>query len=276
MDINQISVGNYHYIRYSLDYFLESMKRVGISNIELYAAGPHLYLDDYDYMRTRELARKLHSREMNVVCLTPEQCIYPISISADEPILRRRSINYFLKTIDIAETIGCEMVLVTPGTSMMDKDREKEVGICIDSLGLLADYASGKGILLVLEALAKTTSHIANTPQELKFLIDSVNNPSLKPMLDVDGAARLDFRPKDYFDLFGDNLKHIHYVDGFPGGHVVPGEGVLDMVGYLKEIEDAGYKNYLSLEILDRSYYLEPEHAVIKSLNFIKKYMGEK
>ncbi len=84
MKTEQISVGNYHYIRYSMSYFLESMKRLGIQNIELYAAGPHCYLDDFDYMRTKQLSRSVREAGLNIVCLTPEQCIYPISISTSE------------------------------------------------------------------------------------------------------------------------------------------------------------------------------------------------
>ena len=43
---SQIAVGNYTYPLYSFCYFLDSMKRLGIKNIEVWAAGPHLYLDD--------------------------------------------------------------------------------------------------------------------------------------------------------------------------------------------------------------------------------------
>ena len=43
---NQIAVGNYTYPLYSFEYFLESMLRLGVNNIEVWAAGPHLYLED--------------------------------------------------------------------------------------------------------------------------------------------------------------------------------------------------------------------------------------
>lgn len=276
MKTEQISVGNYHYIRYSLSYFLESMKRLGIQNIELYAAGPHCYLDDFDYMRTRQLSRSIREAGLNIICLTPEQCIYPISISTSESVMRKRSINYFLKAIDMAETLEAPMVLVTPGISMLDMDRDSEVQICIDSLCLLTEYATHRGIRLVLEALATTTSFIANTPGQLKVLIDAVDMPGLKPMLDVDGAARAGLRPADYFQQFKDQIMHIHFIDGFPGGHVVPGDGVLDLNGFLGEIDAAHYSGAISLEILDRQYYLEPELAVKRSVEFLEHYINKR
>ena len=50
---SQIAVGNYPYAMYSFDYFLESMKRLGVDQIEVWAAGPHFYLDDFDYFRMK-------------------------------------------------------------------------------------------------------------------------------------------------------------------------------------------------------------------------------
>ena len=107
-------------------------------------------------------------------------------------------------------------------------------------------------------------------------MIDAVDMPGLKPMLDVDGAARAGLRPADYFQQFKDQIMHIHFIDGFPGGHVVPGDGVLDLNGFLGEIDAAHYSGAISLEILDRQYYLEPELAVKRSVEFLEHYINKR
>ena len=98
MKRSQITVGNYPYAMYSFDYFLESMKRFHIEQIELWAAGPHFYLDDFDYFRIVNLGHKIRRSGLKARCLTPEQCQYPISISIEDEAIRRRSLLYFKKS----------------------------------------------------------------------------------------------------------------------------------------------------------------------------------
>lgn len=276
MKFSQLAVGNYHYPLYSFEYFLSSMQRMGIRRIELWAAGPHFYLDDFTPERTARLAGQIRSCGMEVACLTPEQCAYPISISVEDPVMRRRSIAYFKKAIDAAVVLESPKVLVTPGRSMVDFDRETGVRLCIEALRELADYAGQRGVLLVLEALARTTTFIAHTPAELQVLLDGVGDtPWLRPMLDTDGAARENLTSRDFLDAFGERLAHVHFIDGFPGGHVVPGDGALDMARYLRELDEGGYSGDIVLEVLDRRYYREPEEATLRCLRWLEKYMEQ-
>lgn len=269
MKDSQIAVGNYTYPMYSFEYFLNSMERLGVHRIELWAAGPHFYLDDFTPERTRTLAGQIRSRGMEVVCLTPEQCAYPISISVEDPVMRRRSIGYFKKAIDAAVVLESPKVLVTPGRSMVDYDRGTGIRLCIEALGELTRYAEERGVVLVLEALARTTTFIAHTPAELQVLLDGVGDtPWLRPMLDTDGAARENLTSRDFLDAFGERLSHVHFIDGFPGGHVVPGDGALDMERYLRELDEGGYTGDVVLEVLDRRYYREPEEAIRRCLQW--------
>ena len=57
MELSQLCAANYHYKRYTLDYFLESAERLGYQSIELWASGPHLHLEDFDAARLAELHR---------------------------------------------------------------------------------------------------------------------------------------------------------------------------------------------------------------------------
>ncbi len=51
MELSQLCAANYHYKRYTLDYFLESAERLSYQSIELWASGPHLHLEDFDAAR---------------------------------------------------------------------------------------------------------------------------------------------------------------------------------------------------------------------------------
>ena len=79
MKISQLCAANYHYKRYTLDYFLDSANRLGFQSVELWASGPHLHLEDFDGGRLRELNRTIKDHHLKIACFTPEQCVYPVS-----------------------------------------------------------------------------------------------------------------------------------------------------------------------------------------------------
>ena len=43
---NQIAVANYPYGKYSFEYALDSLERIGGKKMELYACDPHFHIDD--------------------------------------------------------------------------------------------------------------------------------------------------------------------------------------------------------------------------------------
>lgn len=43
---SQVAVSNYPYFKYSLEYTLDSLERMGGSHMEFYACYPHLHVDD--------------------------------------------------------------------------------------------------------------------------------------------------------------------------------------------------------------------------------------
>ncbi len=80
---------------------------------------------------------------------------------------------------------------------------------------------------------------------------------------------------KDYMDAFNRRIGHVHLIDGMPAGHLALGDGVLPLDQFLKELEEAAYKEYISLEITCDRYYLAPEDAVRRSLEWLKERIGE-
>jgi sugar phosphate isomerase/epimerase len=137
----RLSAANYHYKRYSLDYFFNSVERLGYETIELWASGPHLNLEDF--------------------------------------------------TTD--------------------------------------------GLKAVKKNIAAGTDTI-----------------------------------DDFVKTLGKDLNHVHFLDGNPGGHLVPGDGRLDMKHILNVFDEAGYEGYLALEILDRSYVMEPDKALEAAMDWYK------
>ena len=115
MELSQLCAANYHYKRYTLDYFLESAERLGYQSIELWASGPHLHLEDFDAARLAELNRKIKAHHLALRCFTPEQCVYAISVSHPDKVYRDRTVDFFNQHIEAAVQLDCDHRLCLSG-----------------------------------------------------------------------------------------------------------------------------------------------------------------
>lgn len=268
---NQIAVGNYTYPLYPFSYYLDSMVKLGITNIEIWAAGPHFYLEDMTYGMLRELGGAIKKRNLQPICLTPEQCMYPINIGAKEPWIRKRSVRYFEKGLRAAEMLGIRRMLVTPGNGYRNQSNEETRKYTVENLRYLAEKAKEKGIILLLEHLTAETTNLAIKASQLAELCREIGCDNLIGMADTDMMSRYGESVKDYIRELNGKVGHVHFVDGMPGGHLAIGDGALPMDQFWKELCEAEYQGYLSLEIISDRYHLAPEEAIERSLCWIRK-----
>jgi protein FrlC len=261
---------NFHYIRYPLECFLDDAVDLGFRYVELWAAAPHLNIYDADGGQARRLKRELKARDLSIQCLTPEQCVYPVSLSIQDEVLRRSSLAYFKKTIDMAAALECERVLITPGFGYYNRPKEEAREICAESLTMLSTYAAEAGTVLVLECLLATTSNVLNSSGQLAAMLQQVESPALCAILDVNQMADLGESVRDYTEALKEKLQYVHFIDGNPVGHLALGDGNLPLDLYLRELDKAGYDGMCSLEICDRRYYLEPKKALGRSVEWLR------
>ena len=188
-----------------------------MKHIELWAAGPHLYLDDFTPPMVDALGAEIKKRNLEVVCLTPEQCAYPINIGAEEDYIRERSVRYFIKAIHVAASLQASNVLVTPGNGYRNKDNTETWVYTLESLQRLSLEAEKSNITLFLEHLTQETTNIAVSARELAKLWKDANCDNIIPMVDTDMMSRENEDIEDYFVATGENIGHVHFVDGLPG-----------------------------------------------------------
>lgn len=275
IQLSQVAAANYHYKRYSLEYFLSSAARLGFRNIELWASGPHFHLDYFSLQDVKNLQQKIKARGLKVICLTPEQYVYPVSISHPDPEYRKHSVEFFRRHIEAASLLECDRVLVTTGIAYLDADETEAWKWCRESLSEICKTAEKEGVYLPVEAFTSFSTHVFNRAEHISRMIKEVGSPYLKGLADTDVMATTGKDTiHDFIKELGDDLNHVHFVDGNPGGHLVPGEGRLDMAEALKALNDIDYKGYLGLELLDRRYILDPEKAMRDSLAWFEKHLS--
>mgnify|MGYP000429687043 FL=1 len=270
LTIEQLCAANYHYKRYTLDYFLDSAQRLGYRSIELWASGPHLHLEDFDYDRLVELDKKIQAHNLKLACFTPEQCVYAISVSHPDKVYRERTVEFFNRHIEAAVQLRCQRMVVSTGFAYLDLDPEDSFNWCVEGIGRICRKAEQEGVTLALEPFTKFTTHICNEASQLVRLIKEVGSPVLTGLADTDVIATTGV---DTFGTFvhmlgKERLGHVHFLDGNPGGHLVPGDGVLELDAALQTLKDMDYTGFLGLEVLDRRYVMDPEAAMRRAMDW--------
>ncbi|MBY0095053.1 TIM barrel protein [Priestia aryabhattai] len=263
---------NITFRHYPFQYFLNSMNHLGISSIELWAGEPHMYVYRNALSNIRSIRKEIKSRDMNIVCYTPEQCVYPYNIAALDSQWRKESINYFIENLYAALELETNMMLITSGIGDFSVSKEESWKFASDSIFQLSKIAEKEGINLALEPLTKFESNLITDSRGLKRMIEEINSPSLKGMIDTVAMQLAGETPNDYFSILPE-LCHFHLVDGDSqsDAHLALDDGVLNWREYLTSLHTHNYQGTCTLEIMGANYYQNPQDAIMKSVQKVRE-----
>lgn len=266
---DQIAVANYPYGKYSLEYTLDSLERMGGKKLELYCCDPHFHIDDVTASDIRNVKKKIRNHNLRVVCITPEQCIYPVNIASKNPAARKRSIDTYVKCLEIANEMESPICQFLSGFGCLDEKDEDIWKRSKEALAYLADVADAYGIGIALETSPKSYTCLTNA-KEVMQMIGEIGSKRLYGMLDTAVLGYSGEDVQEVIDTLGDKLRHVHFADGIPNGHFALGEGKLDLEHMLRCLCDTAYEHTLALEIMNGAYTENPERAMKRSFEWLK------
>ena len=243
MSYPQLAVMNISHRYFDLEEFFSSASASGYTCCELWTGAMHLYVDCHGYdslEQVRELSQRYGVR---IVGLCPEQ---------NNP-----------KPWNIAAELGAEQVMVSSGWAFLNEPIEDAWGRSASMLRAIAEHAGERGVRLVLEALQPVESMIVNSAADTKRMIEAVDHPALKACLDLGAMAVAGDTIDDYFDLLGDDVAHVHFVDVAADGttHLAWGDGDRNMRADLDRLVARGYRGVVSAETYDWRYFADPAAA---------------
>lgn len=265
---SQIAVMNIQYRYFPLEKFLDDAVDNCVQNIELWGASPFFHVEDMTYQEIKKVRKAIESRGLKLVCHTPEQCVYPVNLAAPSETARKRSLKFFEDHLRAAAELGTNKMLVTTGYGFFDESNHDEAWKWArEGIHSLAELAEAHGMTLALEVLRRDESNLVYNLPTLKKMLDELDHASVGGMIDTIPMALAGESPKDYLKVLGERLVHVHFIDGAPRGHLAWGDGILDMKQYLEELSEYHYNHYLSLEITDGRYWMDPEKSVKQSID---------
>ncbi len=272
LHVSQLAATNMIYSHFTLEYFLDSMVRLDISNIEFWAGHPHFHFDDLPTPQTAQIGREFRKRGLKMVSLMPEQNIYAINIAAKEDYLRSKSVNTLSRFISAAAELDCKKFLLCPGKAYLDRPYSEGWKYSRDSVEKLTRKAESEGITLMFECLNWEESCLVTNKEAMNRMIKEVNSPNLKCAVDTVPVCTANETLEEYFSLLGDNIIHIHLNDGTPSGHLAWGDGNQNLEEHLNTLRKYNYQGYITMELAGEDYRMEPEKHYARNLEYLKKY----
>jgi protein FrlC len=268
---NQFAGMNQHYRKFPLDYFLDAQQRVGFQNIELWLGVPHFWLDSISYDDCKVVRKKVKDRGLQVVSVTSPSMAYQYQYSPREESHRERSFKYFSNGIKVAAELGAGIMTVNSGWGYLNGDAREAFERAKDMLSRLCDVAAAQGVLLALESLTPLETNIASDIESVKRMFDEIHHSALKIMVDTVATGLAGETTTRWFEVFGQDVVHMHFVDGDRRtcAHVIWGDGTYSLQEELQRLRDIGYTGWLVQEIDDARYFGDPVSADLENMRRI-------
>ena len=237
-------------IEFELEKTLDFIENLGIEYAELVHQYPAEFIDS-EILESYSLKYSIHAPFMDV------------NISSPQDQSRLNSIAQIKSSIDLANEINAEAVVVHPGliSFLANKYFKKEVyEFANQSIKEIGDYAKDLGVMATIENMPNFESMIYQNIVDLNQLL--VEN-EMHMTLDIGHANHVGYAPED---MIFDSIKHVHVHDnlGDDDSHLPLGEGSIDLKYIINTLESKNYDGIYILEVNDYD-------SIKKSNEYMKK-----
>ena len=237
-------------IETTLEETLEFIENLGIDYAELVHQFPSENIDA-DILESYNLKYSIHSPFMDV------------NIAALQDKSRLNSIKQIKDSIDLANKINAEAVVIHPGLApflankyFLDKVYER----ANNSIKELGEYGRDLGVLATIENMPTFDGMLYNNMEDLHNLLTSLD---MSMTLDIGHANHASYPPEA---MYFDSIKHIHAHDNFgdDDAHLALGEGSIELKYIVNSLEEKNYDGIYIIEVNDYD-------SIKKSYEYMKK-----
>ena len=193
-----------------------------------------------------------------------------LHISHPDEIIRVRTQEYIEALIHFCADIGGELLL--HGSSHQRKIEDKW-GLAesreraLETFEICLKTARRRKVTYCIEPLLKANTNFINTVDEALRLIEEINQPSFRLVLDCRSASVQERSLTDALvkAIKSGHLRHIHVNDVSGRG---PGFGDTKFTPILKTLNKYKYRGYISVEVFD--YGPDPQTIASHSIGYLK------
>lgn len=187
--------------------------------------------------------------------------------------IRRKTTDYMRALIDFCGDLGGTRTIVgsPKQRNVLDGQTCQETwDRTVEEFRKLAPRAESRGVILCIEPLAPSETNFINLAAEARCLVEAVDSPAFRMMLDVKAMHGAGEAIPDVIMESASYLEHFHANDANRQG---PGFGETDFVPIAAALREAGYDGYVSVEVFDFS--AGPERIADQSLRYLQEVFGD-
>ena len=233
-------------IEFDLEKSLEFIESLGLDYAELVHQYPAERIDK-DLLESYNLKYSIHAPFMDV------------NIASPQDQSRLNSIKQIESSIDLANEVDAEAVVVHPGTSsfLASKYFKKEVyEFSNRSIKEIGDYANDLGVMATIENMPNFDTMIY---QDIHALNELLEEYEMYMTLDIGHANHAGYSTDE---IIFDSIKHVHAHDN--DAQLPLGEGNIKLNDIINSLESKNYKGIYILEVNDFD-------SIKKSYEYMKK-----
>ena len=134
----------------------------------------------------------------------------------------------------------------------------------------LVQIAEDHGVILAKEF---EPGFIVGTSAAMQRLLVEIPSPNFAANVDLGHVFICDPDPLDALRRFGDKMVHGH-ISGMPSGvhdHLLPGEGDMDLVEYIRVLREMDFDGGLALDLYKYDY----DKVAAKSAHYLHQLLAE-
>ena len=229
---------------------LEFIEDLGLDYAEIVHQFPHDKVD-VEIVESFNLKYSVHSPFMDV------------NIAALQEKSRINSIEQIKESIDLANEINAEAVVVHPGLASFLANKyylDTVYEYANESIKELGDYGKDLGVMTTIENMPTFDGMIYKDMNDLHELLVSLD---MYMTLDIGHANHAGYAPDE---MIFDSIKHVHMHDNFgdDDAHLAFGEGSIDLKGIVNRLEEKNYNGIYIIEVNDND-------SIKKSYEYMKE-----
>ncbi|MEY4415315.1 MAG: hypothetical protein RIQ53_2608 [Pseudomonadota bacterium] len=204
---------------------------------------------------------------------------------AASPAQLQRNLDRAERKFDLMQTLGTDLLLVC---SNVQPDAPSDPAQLAEQFALLAERAGRRGLRLAHEALAWGT-HVKLARQAWD-VVRRVDHPALGMALDSFHTLVLKDDPASFAAIPGDKIFFVQLADApwVPADVLThsrhhrcfPGQGEMDVTGFMAQVLACGYTGPLSLEVFNDEFRAAPAHAnavdAMRSLRWLEEQIARR
>ena len=237
-------------IENDLENVLEFIEELGIEYAEIVHQYPHDKID-IESLESFNLKYSVHAPFMDV------------NIAALQEKSRLNSIMQIKESIDFANKINAEAVVVHPGLATFLANKyflDTVYEFANESIREIGDYGRDLGVLTTIENMPTFDGMLYKNMNDLNDLLVSLD---MSMTLDIGHANHTGYSPDE---MIFDSIKHIHMHDNFgdDDAHLSFGEGSIDLKSIVNKLEEKSYDGIYIIEVNDTD-------SIKKSYEYMKR-----